>query len=531
MKLSLLYTVFMFLKYITSNIEFDYRIQNAKDSGSNCILLLANQFFERGSIVGFASSSVRSKVKRIQSLLFFAPNSFESFVIKKFMCQSKWSLVMKTAFLSSTPSATSIKSKFVDLEKIHNYIMFTQSADEFIGLLKNLKSTQSWNPHANFILYVDIAIFTEEEKIHLLRQIFAISWKFWIANLIVFLPDIGLGQRISTWFPFDEGNCGHQDVEIVNLGMCLLNSTLSPNNINYFPVKVPLNLKQCPVRIGTVVWPPLVLPPKIIEDDESFVDFQHGIEIEMIRTIADHANFTPKFRTFKKQENWGDIYSNTNGTGMLGLLLEEKIDISIGGFTPNFKRHTVFDFSHQYMQEAITWIVPAPNVIPTWQSLFFVFDHSTWALFVVIYLIVAVVVWLLGRKRLATEEHYAYRYSRNTPLTVLAIMLGNNATPFPKTKVLRFIMIFWSFYCLHWFVAYNSSLISVLTRRSNYNQFKDAKDILESGIEFGMTEPITKYFDKHSFGLISDEYGSKILAKTQECKSAPDCLDRITRSK
>lgn len=63
-----------------------------------------------------------------------------------------------------------------------------------------------------------------------------------------------------------------------------------------------MDLNKCPVRIVSTTWPPFVLPPNKNDttDDKNIngsegVNLTDGIEIKIIRTIAEKRNFQPIF--------------------------------------------------------------------------------------------------------------------------------------------------------------------------------------------------------------------------------------------
>lgn len=61
-------------------------------------------------------------------------------------------------------------------------------------------------------------------------------------------------------------------------------------------------------------------------------------------------------------------------------------------------------------------------------------------------------------------------------------------------------------------------------------QLGSITDIIKSGIDFGMTQPTTRYF-RSDDNTTTDKTETEILSGYKLCESAPICLQRIARKK
>jgi hypothetical protein len=55
-------------------------------------------------------------------------------------------------------------------------------------------------------------------------------------------------------------------------------------------------MKGCPINLATVVWPPFVMPQSQSNDStatRSLKRASKGIEMDMLYSVASHANFSP----------------------------------------------------------------------------------------------------------------------------------------------------------------------------------------------------------------------------------------------
>ena len=142
-------------------------------------------------------------------------------------------------------------------------------------------------------------------------------------------------QQILTWFPYEKGNCDGTHNEFLQLGVCE-NSKIVPDEVNVFPTKLPKNMNGCPVKIATIIYPPYILPPSKGQNKGNNVNLTNGIEIQIIKSIAKQANFSPKFHVLDESENWGQIFPlNNSGTGMMGEFMKHRTDIAVGSLKPD----------------------------------------------------------------------------------------------------------------------------------------------------------------------------------------------------
>lgn len=214
-------------------------------------------------------------------------------------------------------------------------------------ILEMLTITKSWNPHAKFLIYMDrLAMNWEYLTNYFIHELF----KYLVINVTLMIPDpVNYTQRILTWYPYDANNCGREERNFVYIGECMFGEIL-PKSAIIFPDKIPLNMNGCPVKIKMVAWPPYTIQPISISNAHEGLSSLEGVEIDLIRTIGIHANFTAQFTSFKEPENWGIIFSNGSGTGLMKSLMMQEAEIAVGKLTPTLERHKAFDFTIQYME-------------------------------------------------------------------------------------------------------------------------------------------------------------------------------------
>ena len=179
------------------------------------------------------------------------------------------------------------------------------------------------------------------------------------------------------------------------------------------------------------------------------------------------------------------------------------------------------------MQDATVWVVPTADETPNWKKIFLVFTPTVWASSVVVYFLSSILVYFLGKVALRNhqKEHVLFRSFYGALFAMYGVFVVNS-TGFAYTTRLRTFVIFWSLFCIHWYTAYTTSLVSLMTSPIYVEKLKNFEDIKRSEYHFGMTLPTTKYFRSKN-----DDIGSFVLENVQLCNSSKICLHRLIKEK
>lgn len=160
-------------------------------------------------------------------------------------------------------------------------------------------------------------------------------------------------------------------------------------------------------------------------------------------------------------EKWGTFHKNGSATGMIGALKRAETDIAIGTITPRRDLHAIFDFTTQYLQDETAWVVPILEPFPHWFALIHLFQPYVWYATIATYVFVSLTVWILGK--CSDDEYQTFIQLHDILLVIARMMIGNYPPRFPKSTRLQIVIIMWSIFCLNWFAAYTTSLISMIT--------------------------------------------------------------------
>ncbi|EDS44679.1 conserved hypothetical protein [Culex quinquefasciatus] len=75
---------------------------------------------------------------------------------------------------------------------------------------------------------------------------------------------------------------------------------------------------------------------------------------------------------------WGTIYENWTGNGIVGTLAERRADVGIGSLLSWWTSHQYLGFTAVLRKVGIGCFVPRPHLIPTWKTVALVFSPTVW---------------------------------------------------------------------------------------------------------------------------------------------------------
>lgn len=139
----------------------------------------------------------------------------------------------------------------------------------------------------------------------------------------------------------------------------------------------------------------------------------------------------------------------------------KEVEIVFGRLHPRPDTHEAVDFTVQYMQDELVWVVSSDDFVPLVMAMLFVFDEGIWIACIFSYASVCLVVWRMAGK-LGAESANLQRLSF-TAWNALGMLVGQSPLLRPRTVKVRALVFLWAWFCLHWTSIYTSILISVIT--------------------------------------------------------------------
>ncbi|XP_063621340.1 glutamate receptor ionotropic, delta-2-like [Cydia splendana] len=143
--------------------------------------------------------------------------------------------------------------------------------------------------------------------------------------------------------------------------------------VNLFPHDMS-NLYGKTVKVAAFTYKPYVL----LDLDPSLNPLgRDGMEMRIIDEFCRWVNCTVEIVRDDEHE-WGEIYENNTGVGVLGNVVEDRADIGITALYSWYEVYRVLDFSAPIIRTAITCIAPAPRILTSWDLPLVPFTWTMW---------------------------------------------------------------------------------------------------------------------------------------------------------
>jgi hypothetical protein len=171
------------------------------------------------------------------------------------------------------------------------------------------------------------------------------------------------------------------------------------------------------------------------------------------------------------------------------------------------------------MKERLVWHVPRARQVAQWKGFYRVFEKDTWMVILVVDIMVAVLLWRMGR----IYKETSYSALAKSLSHVWATTLGISVSKQPRASRPRLLFLFWVIYCLHMNAVYLSFLTSFLVNPGFERQVRTVEELVTSDLEYGFHSVFDKYFNDST-----DQILVKILSRRKHCDGdAEECLRRM----
>ncbi|XP_050079459.1 glutamate receptor ionotropic, delta-1-like [Anopheles maculipalpis] len=123
-----------------------------------------------------------------------------------------------------------------------------------------------------------------------------------------------------------------------------------------------------------------------------------GTELQLLVSYCQRRNCN--IVVFPEDEDeWGDVYPNGTGNGLMGSVAERRTDIAFGAFYLWFKPYNFSTYTATISRSGVTVLVPKPKMLPFWRTPFLSFSLPLWIAVMMTLLAGIVAVWIAGTVR------------------------------------------------------------------------------------------------------------------------------------
>nr|XP_045584152.1 glutamate receptor ionotropic, kainate glr-3-like isoform X1 [Procambarus clarkii] len=190
-----------------------------------------------------------------------------------------------------------------------------------------------------------------------------------------------------------------------------------------------------------------------------------GFCFEILKEVARRLNFTYTM-VESPDGSWGSRMPNGTFDGVIGMVQRQSVDFAVSGFTVNYLRSIVIDFSHPFYDESLTILIPAPRQENDVLAFLKPYSWQVWSATAGSVLVVGPLMWVLATAGTlpAVYPHNTRkaRYSVLTYVWACAISLVSQSCRMRQTEPMRVLYGAWWTLALVLIYTYNSTLTSFL---------------------------------------------------------------------
>ncbi|KAJ8982952.1 hypothetical protein NQ317_005269 [Molorchus minor] len=411
--------------------------------------------------------------------------------------------------------------------KSYSYIIQIRKEGEFANNIKRLKSFMSWNPHAKFLV-VSPTIFPNSHAIAV--EVIQELWSHNVINAAVLLTDKTNTTifNLFSWEPYSNSSCADNFSTTIVIDRCAFGVT--DGNRSWFEEKISKEVYNCSVKVKYVEWPPFV--NRVDHKNGVPMEQNPGMEVNILNMIANTLNVHLIYNQ-TSHGFWGHIFENGTATKDLKHLLNNEIDIAIGGYGKTHYRCLYLDCSRSFIQESLVWCVPHEPIIVGFKNMINILRTEVWMLILCVYLVVTFFIWFISYKNI--DESRSYKKFLICLQKNFAILIGFAIHILPKTSKVRCILSMFILFSLILNAVYTSYLTSILSTPSYVEKYDKMESIYQHKLKtFFMPNSVyffQNYEGRKQANKINNVPMSLIMEKFQKCSDISTCLGNITTNK
>lgn len=413
-----------------------------------------------------------------------------SLIIIPYLVESlRWTVHLSNQKYRS-PTGDYLLFQMVQSKADHIVIIFDDDTD-MTEILKLAIGNALWNSRRKVLIIADAT--RMQSPTVTLHTVLHVLWRLSKAVNATLMWIDAAEIRFLTIFPYHD--CDHFEVQLI--------STWNEQNLNLkalYPSKIPGNLNLCKIYVGMAGNPPYVA-----RDVKTPGYFDDGLEVVMLRAIAQHLNFSMQYKTTPPGENaWVLVSAAGKLSGLFGLLHRQEADIAAFGCRLTADRYFAVEALHSHTEDWFMWIVPTPGPASNWDSIYVAYSFQIWITIGVFLLLVS---WTFN----FIANHQQEAQDRTTFMRCLMNMWSLTLNiPIPKPPnsfLLRSFMMTFSLYAFNLASAYQSYLTTLLTAKRQGKPIETPEEAIDAGL-------IAYLFTsgKNSYNQSDHQFWNKVLS-------------------
>lgn len=241
-----------------------------------------------------------------------------------------------------------------------------------------------------------------------------------------------------------------------------------------------------------------------------------GIEVLLIRTISEKLDMKPVFKVIDDAKAF-EYITDDEDTGFYADIIKRKVDIMIGGLYDNEVSRRLLSTTIPYDGDEMTWCVIKSGLAPNWMNVFIIFNLELWIIAITTIFISGAVLNYFVFSQNERRENIVW-----STIVVLCYSIGIYGPYDPRKMAIRLYVGALCFYGMHFQAAYQSFLLSVLTRPRYDVQVSNIHMAIKDDYRFTGGENLKALFE-----VSSDDASHYLRNHYQSCMNMDQCLLEI----
>ncbi|XP_021707886.1 uncharacterized protein LOC110678801 [Aedes aegypti] len=278
-----------------------------------------------------------------------------------------------------------------------------------------------------------------------------------------------------------------RNCEIFNIFTVPLNQTLSHRSaiINSSVGQLSKNFKGCSMDIGIVLLAPFtVLPQKYGSAEYS------GLEVELLKVIANYFNFKIRFTPPPNGMQWGELREN-GSTGLMGMIQVGSVDFAVGSIGRSLVRNTLLQAGIGNFYDHVIFAVPPGIPYTPMEKLTMPATLNAWV-FVMVSFIFCSLLFSIDIK----DQFLRIQFDKRDTLFIYtwSILMGSVMHKPPVSFFKRYVLIGWLTVTLVLRNAYQALLFNNLRRGVEFEPILNLADIDRAELYYYMYNITQRFF-------------------------------------
>ncbi|KAH8357605.1 hypothetical protein KR200_004404, partial [Drosophila serrata] len=232
------------------------------------------------------------------------------------------------------------------------------------------------------------------------------------------------------------------------------------------------NLQGREIVIGVFDYKPFMLldyekQPKVYDRAADTTDAVSidGTEVRLMLIFCELYNCTVQVDT-SEPNDWGDIYPNATGYGLVGMVLDRRNDYGIGGIYLWYEAYQYMDMTHFLGRSGVTCLVPAPSRLISWTLLLRPFQAVLWMCVMLCLLLESVALCITRRWEHFSDSSQPHTWTgslRFGLISTLKLFVNQSTSYVTRSYALRTVLMASYMIDIILTTVYSGGLAAILT--------------------------------------------------------------------